>query len=272
MGSGSISHILVPTDLSEFGSIALRWALRFGGLFGARVTLLHVTELYPPIAAVEMPPVPVVYDLAEVVPRIREALKRHAVESAGDAAADIEVRVEEGPPAPVIAEVAKQSGTDLVIMGTHGRRGWRRLLLGSITESVLVHLACPVLTVRETSIAPAVAKIVCPVNLTPSAGKVLDLASEIARKFEAQLIVVHVSEPGSARFEEDFQKSIRPIVRTGNAAEEVLELAEEEKADLIVVGAVHKRFRDATVIGTTTTRVVRFADRPVLIVPAREDA
>ncbi|HYI12506.1 MAG TPA: universal stress protein [Thermoanaerobaculia bacterium] len=284
MADGSISNILVPTDLSEFGKIALQWGVRFRDLFGARITLLHVVDVYPPVAVIEIPEPAVLPNLAEVMANLEEALKRHATASVGDAAADIDLKVDQGLPAPVIHDTVKESGADLVIMGTHGRRGWRRLLLGSVTETVLVHAERPLLTLLATSLVPDIRKIVCPVNFTPIARKALDLASEIGQKFDAQLILVHVSEregePHPLPLDDHFEQWVNPIVRqrlqysrvvrTGNVAEEVLRLAEEEKADLIVVGAEHRGFRDATVIGTTTSRVVRFADRPVLTVPARE--
>lgn len=285
MAHDSISHILVPTDLSEFGHIALRWGMRFRSLFDARITLLHVVDVYPPVAAFDVPPPNFVEQIVDIQAHYRDALKRHIAERGIDESA-VDISVVEGPPAAMIPVVAHDIGADLLIMGTHGRRGWRRILLGSVTESVVHDIDRPLLTVRETSLVPAIVKIACPVNFTHVARCALELAVVISQKFNAQLVLIHVAEPpGEPLVEplpEIFESWVDPIVRQrlqytkvirqGRAAEEVLRAVEEEKADLVVLGAEHKRFRDATVIGTTTARVLRFADSPVLTVPGRETA
>jgi nucleotide-binding universal stress UspA family protein len=123
--------------------------------------------------------------------------------------------------------------------------------------------------------------ILCPVNFTDVARDALQAAVRMATIFGARLHLVHVVEEGEqANPSMDEEKvrmwiggewqdicSYREIVVRGGAAERVLDCAEDIGADLIVMGAQHKTFRDVTVIGTTTERVTRFASCPVLIVP-----
>jgi len=127
----------------------------------------------------------------------------------------------------------------------------------------------------------AIKTIVCPVNFTGIAREALDYAAHLADAFHADLAVLHVVEQrdelhasaDEARFRGWIDAAIqnrctyREIVLRGGAAERVLDFAEDANADLIVIGAQHKLFRDEAVIGTTTERLVRFARLPVLSIP-----
>jgi nucleotide-binding universal stress UspA family protein len=280
MANSAIARILVPTDLSDFGKAALRWAALFHSRLGSRVTLMFANEPYFPVDVVEMAAAaPVVTPELDV--RLNDEVRKYASENARDISA-IDTLVVDDFPALAVVEAAKKTGADLVIMGTHGRRGLRRVLLGSVTEAVLHSIDRPLLTVpvpkaggREAKIR----KIVCPVNFTPIAKKALEQASAMGQAFDAELTLVHVSD---ARVEPDFAQWADPIVRQRldyrqvvvagegkDVADEVLKTADQADADVVVIGAQHKTFRDATVIGRTTERVIRFAGRPVMTVVAQ---
>ena len=106
----------------------------------------------------------------------------------------------------------------------------------------------------------------------------LEQAATLAEAFDAELLIVHITDSGErgSDIEGGFAAWIEPQVRSrcryahvvafGNAAEETIRLANDTHADLIVLGAQHKRFADASVIGATTERVIRFAKRPVMAV------
>jgi len=180
----------------------------------------------------------------------------------------------------LIVREAEDLSADLIVMATHGLRGWRRAILGSVTEGVLRTGAAPVLSVSRLGDQPrqpaAVTKILCPINFTNVALDALDYAAHLAAGFGCELLVVHVIEQTEAR-EADIRKWIPPAVRErctfreiiarGGPAERVLDCAEDLRADLLVIGAQHKAFRDATTVGATTERLVRFARLPVLSVP-----
>jgi nucleotide-binding universal stress UspA family protein len=193
--------------------------------------------------------------------------------------------VQIGAPVPVILRARDELNADLIVMGTHARHGWRRALLGSVNEGVLHSSPVPVLTVRDQKLPGAagrvaVTKIICPINFTEVAREALRYAASIADKFHAELIVVHVVEPGvvedvAAGAERlrawagpDVQGvyAYRELVLRGGAAERVLDAVDDAGADLLVIGAQHHAFRDATVIGTTTERLVRFASCPVMVI------
>ena len=273
-------RILVPTQMDDFDRVPLRYALLFNERLGSKLTLLHAEEISWLTA--HRPPGYFFEDIAhargEIELRLSEWANRYAPESvrASTVFAD-------DNPAHAIVATAKEMRADLVIMGTHGRHGWSRVLMGSVAERVLRESDVAVLTVRP-DLAPrhgtAIRTVLCPVNFTEVARAALGEAAHVAEALEAQLIVLHVLEEGSREsdrsVESQFGGWVDPLIRNytwydrtvvnGDPAIRVLEVAEEMAADLLVIGAQHRRFSDATVIGSTTERITRFAKHPVLTV------
>ena len=277
MSTTDPQRILVPTDLSDFAGDALRWAGVFHRRMGARLTFLFANEPYVPFDLLEGPAAYFLQGETTFRERLTEALKDHVkrhLPELGDAA---EFLILDQAPAQAILGAARSIDAGLIIMGTHGRTGWRRVLLGSVAEKIVQHTDRPVLCIPPES-AHSIGKILCPVNFTPVARMALEQAASLAETFDAELLVVHVTDPVDrvSDVEGEFTAWIDPhvrnrcryshIVTSGNAAERTIALAADVHADMIVVGAQHKRFATGTVLGTTTERVVRFAGRPVLAV------
>ena len=141
-------RILVPTDGSEITAKAVDTAVALAKLSGATLTTLCVTEPFPYSAISEMQPVPPqeFYDAQE-----RIAAERVKAVMAAAAAAGVDCSgstVEALHPWEAILDLAKQQSCDLIVMASHGRRGLKRLLLGSETQHVLTHGTIPVLVLR----------------------------------------------------------------------------------------------------------------------------
>jgi nucleotide-binding universal stress UspA family protein len=140
MAMAPIHTILHPTDFSEHSAYALEMACALARDYGARIIVLHVEPL-PVLAFGEgvIPPDP---------ENIREAAREQLDRLVLGPMIHAENRFEDGDPATVIVEVAHEVNADLIVMGTHGRRGLARLLLSSVAEQVGRQAPCPVLTVR----------------------------------------------------------------------------------------------------------------------------
>jgi nucleotide-binding universal stress UspA family protein len=135
-----IHTILHPTDFSEPAEYAFQVACSLARDHGAQLLLLHVIS--PPLTHGEA--------LARAAPdSYRDQLWRELERiKKRDASVKTELLLEEGHPAKVIVQTANENGCDLIVMGTHGRTGLRRLLMGSVAEEVLRGVGCPMLTVK----------------------------------------------------------------------------------------------------------------------------
>ena len=278
--------ILCPTDFSELATLALRYGMRFANCFGARLMVLYADPFSPPPYFTSGQVEDLSKEIERSKGRAREYLIRYVKEHVGDLPETAEMVVVQNEPVPAIMGAAEQGSADLIVMGTHGRSDFRRFLLGSVAEKILHETDRPVLTVREkgsggTASKVSVQQVLCPVNYTEVALKALEHAVVVSKCFGAELLVLHVIEPHAADVTDQGEHarlcswipdetrarcSLKEIIRRGDAAEQIIEMASSTTCDVIVLGAQHKRFSDTTVIGTTTLRVIRHAPCPVLTV------
>ena len=294
----TIRRILCPVDFSEFSRHALDCAVGIARWYSAEITALHVV---PPIAA-PVPPTgeglyPAMVFSPEDLKQFRDELAVFARVSDVPA---LDTQVVQGNVTGEIVRCARELPADLVVMGTHGRSGFERLILGSVTEKVLRKSPCPVLTVPVR--APEVAlvnglfnHVLCPVDFSPASLRALALAQSIAGEAAANLCVMHVLEPVSVfqpvaaagpdlpaasadlrrearhRIEQLIGDDTRAftdvaeVVLAGKPYQEILRAAQERHADLIVLGA-HGGPAGLPAFGSTTNHVVRQALCPVLTV------
>ena len=137
--------ILCPTDFSEPGCAGVKAAGELASRFGAELILLHVVG---PIPALDTPAGMSTFDVA--------AYQKELTDSAETLLAEREAAVQEGVPtetmvrhgdvAHEILSAAKEEGVDLIVMSTHGGAGWRHRIFGTVTERVVRHAHCSVLT------------------------------------------------------------------------------------------------------------------------------
>jgi nucleotide-binding universal stress UspA family protein len=142
----AIRKILVATDFSAEARGAQETALDIARTLGASVTLLHVYQLPTYLffdGATFLPPPSVV---AQIVSEVAAGLSA-ARDAAASSGVPVETASEQGIPHDDILRYAEEHGIDLIVMGTHGRRGWRRLVIGSVAERVVRGAHVPVLTV-----------------------------------------------------------------------------------------------------------------------------
>lgn len=139
----ALRQILVPTDFSDESHAALAYGAALADTFGATLHVLHVLQL---IAAPE--PAAVLYESRQLEATAWDDLRGLL---AGDDYARVQARlaIEWGTPVDEIIRYAKEHEIDLISMGTHGRGGLKRLILGSVAESTVRRAPCPVLTIHH---------------------------------------------------------------------------------------------------------------------------
>ena len=146
-------NILVPTDLSEGAEEALDYACELARKFGATIHLLNVIGV-PALGVPELGVALTGTVIDSIIQDHQTALERLAEQKKCSAQIG-QVLLRTGDARDVINQTAKEIGVDLIVMGTHGRRGVSRALLGSVTETVVRTAPCPVLTVRaHTTVHP----------------------------------------------------------------------------------------------------------------------
>ncbi len=293
----SINRILCPVDFSDFSLDALRHGLALAQWYSAELTLLHVYQVSQQLPVGGIPgsvPVFVEADPAVMAGNVRQFCAP-LLASSGQ---NVEVLVRPGDPAREITAEAERLSVDLLILGTHGRSGFERLFLGSVTEKVLRSTRVPVLTipppVREPG-APLYKTILCPLEFSDPSIRALEYAMSLAQEANARLILLHAIEDvlgdGSAQafehlsvqeyyqhLEQDAAMRLRAVVPDdariwarpeervvrGRAYREILKVVGDEGVDLVVMGVQGKGLVDRLMFGSTTHRVIREAGCPVL--------
>jgi len=296
-------RILCPVDFSELSTRALAYAGTIAKWYRSELTALHVA---PALEPVEVLRAGELFDPVRFAsPRTREQVERQlreAMHDAGLAATRARAVAEAGDPSEVIVEQSVKTKAGLVVMATHGRSGWNRLMLGSVAEKVLRTAPCPVLTVpphAPPSPARAAMKtILCAVDESPAALRGVRLAVDFARRAKASVTflrvvewlaeeepreIAHFSVPeirgylirdAKERLKELIAQQPRiargavATVAMGRAYREILRIASEIGADLIVMGAQGRGGPPLTPLGSATQQVVRAASCPVLTVNA----
>ena len=275
MDTPGFKTILCPVDFGELSAHALRHANLLAACGNARVIALYTNWF-------EAPPYFTAGRVDELQKQYREAfveaersLRAFVGSTLGENAGNIETRVVEAMPVDGIRELADTTGADLIVMGTHGRSGFSRWMLGSVTERILRESTVPLLTVRAAPRGP-VRRILSPIDGTEASRNAFRLAAQLGACFNAEITAVYVHESGVAQPSPDLctwipdearkRCNIRELVRHGDPAQEIVALATEEAFDLLVIGAPHRRFFEGQVLGTTTLRAVRHAPCPVLTV------
>lgn len=146
-GAAPIRNIVVPVDLSEHTPAVISHARAVAALYNATIHLLHVVEdvAYPTVYGID-PLTPVLPDVME---RAEESLQRYAQQIRTQTGITVKTHVVTGYAAEDIVHTAKELKADLILMGTHGRTGLRRFLIGSVAEKVVRRTPCPVFIVKN---------------------------------------------------------------------------------------------------------------------------
>jgi nucleotide-binding universal stress UspA family protein len=292
-------RILCPVDLSELSVRTLAYAGAIASWYDAQLTALHVVPSFTPMdVRTGFEPVSMVYPISrdEVLEHLRQT-----VAAAGLVEGTVALTAEAGEAAPTVVDQAVAMRADLLVMGTHGRSGFDRFFLGSVTEKVLRKAPCAVLTVPPHAPATppsevALQTILCPIDFSSAALEAFGFALDLARRSDASVVLVqaieflaeeepredaHFNVPEFRSYlledarqrleslvsgEPQLNRGVRTVVVVGRAHHGILHVAADEGADLIVMGAQGRGGAALALFGSTTQQVVRGATCPVLTV------
>ena len=291
--------IACATDLSDAAQHAVQHAISLAREYQSRLLICHIIDL----------PAPSMYGEAYLAPE--EQLNRNLEYARGyidDLMAGQRVewasRICAGQPAEELNRIAWEDQAQMAITATHGRKGLKRLLLGSVTERLMRTLPCPLLVVRDRAPDPAQTsdtvslfrRILVGCDFSPDADLALRHALSLAQEFQSELRLAHVIEmptyteilrpvlehrqSSSAEIKEFIQRKLDGLIPAdarhwcrastvlleGQPYAQLLQYAKQEAIDLIVLGSRGHGLIDTMLIGSTTDRVIRNASCAVLSV------
>ncbi|MBZ5660287.1 MAG: universal stress protein [Acidobacteriia bacterium] len=252
----ALKNILFATDFSPAAEAALPYAIGLAQRYGGTVHALHVRfpATYPVVGPEAMPQV---MQAAEEQAKI-EAQQLHQMLTG----VPHEVSVGEGEVWPMLNEVATEHKADLIVIGTHGRTGVTRVLLGSVAEEIFRKSTVPVLTVgphasKDTERRLEMKEILFATDFSPESLAALPFAVSLAQEHQARLTLLHIVGPAKVgelvhaeQYAESIMRQLRKLVPAeaepwcepnckvehGHEAEKIMEVANALGADLIVLG------------------------------------
>lgn len=284
-----LQNILVPTDLSENADRAMRQAVELAAQHGAKLHVFHAITLHA------ADPARLKVKLEDYVKKVEEEVFADLSERSEEIrrrGVAVEVTLARSfLPFEAIMDKAEEVHPEIVVMGTHGRSGVKKLLMGSVAEKVVRHAPCHVLTVgHESTVAEGgegFSRILVPVDFSEASKKAIDVARSFLSR-DGGLVVAHVvSSPIHPSFyaggvtrmfqlDPELPERIREKLKTlyggpgelvvteGNIVSDVLETAKSHDVDMIVMGTKGLTGLDHLLVGSVTERVIRHASVPVL--------
>jgi len=287
-----IERILCPVDFYPASERAVEYAVILAENYGAELTLLHVVA----------PILPSAYGVRVDLKSLVEALKEESARKlqqlsrkAESAKVPVECIVRTGEIHQEIKKIVRSARIDFVVMGTHGRRGIERWVLGSVAEQLLRSVKVPLLTIgrREgiEKVPLAIRRILVTTDFSEGTSEAIAYALSIAQECQAHISILHVlgnvgadtsqkyREILTRKIGDQLEKLVQPEARawcdaktrveTGLPFKVILRTVEKESIDLLVMNVHGKRGLDRSLLDSTAERVVRAATCPVLMIPPR---
>ncbi|RMF58553.1 MAG: universal stress protein [Calditrichaeota bacterium] len=290
-----ITKILVPVDFSENSQKAVEWALLLGEYFKADITLIHVLLFYQEDVGKSNRMEAFEQLVKEKEQEIHRQLEEQSRIVKQENLNINSVLMRGISPADTLLEFVHEKNFDLVVMGTHGKTGLRHFVQGSVAEKMVRNSPVPVLTIHRTVENNAIHRILVPVDFSIYSTEALMWANEIAVRYQAKLVLLHVIERevypsfyteeaelppvdenlhSLAReqlreFVSDFvdESAIEEIVvREGPAHKEIVDFVKEKDIDLLVIATHGLTGLEYLLMGSTAEKVIRWATCPVLTV------
>jgi len=284
-----IKKILCPVDFFPASIRAVNYAARLAASYEAAVYLLHV------VAPVIDDPYSYSSYMPQLVKQVRQR-SAHQMEkieqSIRKSAIIASSRLRLGNVYDEIEREIRRVRPDLVVMGTHGRRGVKRLFLGSITEKLSRHCAVPLLVVSEAQkkpVAPRFRRILVTTDLTEGTTDALACALTLAEKYKSQITLLHVVHDIAADVSGDYRDALLSGVQqylddlvlaqtrkrydvltrvdVGRANRIIPRRVISNKVDVLIMSIQEKGILERALYGSTAEQVLRAGGCPVLLIP-----
>jgi nucleotide-binding universal stress UspA family protein len=281
-----IQNVLYATDFKREGNLALTYALSVARRYGSKLHVVHVVDVSPfaaPGATSTM--------RAVEAQAIREAKETALDFEPAIAGVPHEVVIRKGDVAKEVFDLVESQKIDLIVLGTHGRAGISKVVMGSVAERIFRTAPCRVMTIGprihgEPDRFAQLHAILVPCDFSSESSQAVSYASSLALAHQARLYLVHVgpdNEMPQASLRQalhnvipsgaEFSFAPKVFVEAGVPSEKILEIAEEMAVDAIVLGVKPPSILSGTSthqVMATACKVVSGAGCPVITVRAPE--
>jgi nucleotide-binding universal stress UspA family protein len=295
-------NILCATDFSDFSNHTINYGVALAKEFEASLIICHVIDLSSVAIYGEFQLDPIGQQN-----RIMEDAGAQLQALTGDQPVAWEPLISLGKPADEISRAVEEKGIDLVIAATRGRSGFKRLVLGSVTERLMRTLTCPLLVVRSPEhefvntpdIEIKLKKVLVGCDFSPDSDQAFKHGVSLAQEFQAELHLAHVIEPPvqpnlikeetlvPGKIQEDYHNLLiqklkemvppeavnwctpQTSILEGRPYEELVKYADTRDIDMIVLGVRGHGLVKSLFLGSTTDRVIRNSPCPVLSVSSK---
>lgn len=290
-----INKVLVPVDFSPASTLAVNHGVALARKFRAKLSLLHVVET----------PTALLYTFPSGVEKVErqraeQAEKMLPILVGPEDQDDLDVKflVKIGDVQEMIENAVHDENAGVVVMGTHGRSLFGRLLIGSITQGLLRRLGVPILTVCHVSRPLEFRRILFGTDLGSGSDIAFDFALQLAKTADSALVVAHTIDKRpavtyetpevKAVFDDEHEQAVRHarnrfaefeakasaqevqiecVLGQGDAAASLVRIADEVVADLMILALRERSVVSRTLLGTVAEPVIRNAHVPVFSVP-----
>ena len=288
-------NILCPVDFFSASNRAFEYAMKLAENYGANLRLLHVVSpIIPDTYASGSNLADLSVDFQKKSRLQLEKLKARAEKKNIKVSAEVQIGDIDGE----IRRAIKNGNADLVVVGTHGRRGFERWVLGSVTERLIRHCPVPLLAIGSSGtsrmVPPAIARMVVTTDFSEGTSDAMAYACSIAAECQSKITLLHVMNDVTAdvglRLRDPLIRGIREKldalvpkgirdwcdvqthVDTGTPWRVILKTIQSEKPGLLVMNVHGKGMLERALVGSTADRVLRGTSCPVLLIPPMKAA
>lgn len=277
MKKPAIKRILIPMDFSETGQLALEHGAFMASLFKADLYLLHVMELF------EYPYT--LYDPLLIVPLDNDEFQKNITKSMEEEAQKIRTQhglnvipiVTRGRVVTEIVETAKSNNIDLIVMGTHGAKGFEEFFIGSNAHRTVTVSPCPVITIQTQTQKKGFTNIVAPFDNTLHSRQKVDHLVLLAKQHGAfvHILGLMTEDDDKNKFMikiESIEEALKhakisyecKIVRGANLAIEAMNYSNQVKGDLIITMTDHESHLNGIFLGAFAKQIINHSKIPVM--------
>jgi len=273
-----IKKILVPTDFSETGLLAMDHAIYLARLVKAHLYIVHVIEAFEYAYSIYEPDMDV-SDTVQLQGTINGKLERVATEISKEYGINVSTLLGNGRPSSGIAEAVKENEIDLVIMGTHGAHGFEEYFIGSNAHKVVTMSQCPVITIQQHATKLGFSNIVMPIDNSLHSRQKVDHVINLASIYGAKVHILGLLNSDEEIDEKRFNIKIESaenalksaeipyvckIIKGANIAVEAMKYSNKVDADLIVIMTDHESNITGMFLGNLSKQIVNHSKIPVM--------